>query len=209
MSSPSDPAQATAQTRPRVTISGQLTRTGAQPVATPVASPAPTRPVQTVTLAPAADPSTLALVQARRLGGQGRYHEAEQVLLRAMASDPASVPVRRYLATVFLALAKNREAHAMLKAMVQQLPDDEPAAAELFDRAVPAGADARGAHGAGRPGAALPGKHAGTGEPGLDPPEQSARSEQGAGGAEAGGRRGERRPAVRARLRDRQAGRFR
>ncbi|MFP8780749.1 tetratricopeptide repeat protein [Hydrogenophaga sp. RWCD_12] len=125
MSSPSDPAQATAQTRPRVTISGQLTRTGAQPVATPVASPAPTRPVQTVTLAPAADPSTQALVQARRLGGQGRYHEAEQVLLRAMASDPASVPVRRYLATVFLALAKNREAHAMLKAMVQQLPDDE------------------------------------------------------------------------------------
>lgn len=42
-----------------------------------------------------------------------------------MASDPASVPVRRYLSTVFLAMAKHREAHAMLKGLVQQLPDDE------------------------------------------------------------------------------------
>ena len=94
MSRPPVPAPATAQTRSRVTISGQLTRTGAQPSVAPVAhaAPAPTRPVQTVSLAPGADPSAPALAQARRLGGQGRYHEAEQVLLRAMAADPASVP---------------------------------------------------------------------------------------------------------------------
>ena len=64
-------------------------------------------------------------MQARRLIGQGRYHEAEQVLLQAMAADPASEPVRRHLATVFLALAKHREAHAVLKGLVQQSPDDE------------------------------------------------------------------------------------
>ena len=76
-------------------------------------------------MAPASDPGAQALVTAHRLGGQGRYHEAEQVLLKALAQDPSSVPVRRHLAAVFLALAKHREALAMLKGLVQQLPDDE------------------------------------------------------------------------------------
>lgn len=114
-SAPVPPKPATApvavHTRPRATVSGQITRQGAHP-----AAPAP---------ATATDPAAQALAQARRLTGLGRYHEAEQVLLKAMAADPASVPVRRSLAVVFLALARHREALSVLKPLAQALPDDE------------------------------------------------------------------------------------
>ena len=73
----------------------------------------------------ASDPAASAVATARRLVGQGRFHEAEQVLLKTLASDPGSVPVQRQLATVFLALAKNREALALLRSLVQAVPDDE------------------------------------------------------------------------------------
>lgn len=114
--------------RPRVTVSGQLARGGARPAAATaaaVALPPPAPPAQTLRVAPVAGAGDAALAQARRLTAQGRYHEAEQVLLKALARDPVSVPVRRQLATVFLALSKPREALAMLKGLVQQLPDDE------------------------------------------------------------------------------------
>lgn len=117
--SPAERPVATVRARPRVTVTGQLTRDGARP-AVPVAPPA-----QTVRVAPATEAADPALAQARRLSGQGRYHEAEQLLLRALTQDPVSVPVRRQLSTVFLALSKPREALAMLKGLVSQCPDDE------------------------------------------------------------------------------------
>jgi protein O-GlcNAc transferase len=73
----------------------------------------------------ASDPAAAAGAQARRLVGQGRFHEAEQVLLQALAQYPNSVPVQRHLATVFLALAKHREALALLKALAASHPDDQ------------------------------------------------------------------------------------
>jgi predicted O-linked N-acetylglucosamine transferase (SPINDLY family) len=71
------------------------------------------------------DPAAPAGAQARLLVGQGRYHEAEQVLLQVLAQHPASVPVQRQLATVFLALAKHREALALLRSLAQTNPDDQ------------------------------------------------------------------------------------
>ena len=125
-------APLTVRTSPRVAVSGQITRQSAQAPGGParVLPPAPVAakfppPAQTVRVAPASDPGAQAVVMARRLSGQGRYHEAEQVLLKALAQDPVSVPVRRSLSTVFLALAKHREALAMLTGLVQQFPDDE------------------------------------------------------------------------------------
>lgn len=104
-------APVTVRTRPSVTVTGQITRQGARP--------SPSAP------APAGAAGASAVAQAHRLSGQGRYHEAEQVLLKALAADPASVPVRRALSVVFLALARHREALSMLKPLVQELPDDE------------------------------------------------------------------------------------
>lgn len=114
-SDPSRPAApttaVTVRTRPGVTVTGQITRQGARP--------SPSAP------APAGDGGASAVTMAHRLSGQGRYHEAEQVLLKALAADPASVPVRRALSVVFLALARYREALSVLKPLVQELPDDE------------------------------------------------------------------------------------
>lgn len=100
------------RTRPRVTITGQIPRQD---------MPVPTS-------APAVDPQesgSPAVSAAQRLMAQGRYHEAEQVLLKALAVEPMSVPVRRTLAVVFLALARHREALSVLQALVRERPDDE------------------------------------------------------------------------------------
>lgn len=110
-SSAAPTAAVTVRTRPGVTVTGQITRQGARP--------SPSAP------APSGDAGVSAVAQAHRLSGQGRYHEAEQVLLKALAADPASVPVRRALSVVFLALARHREALSVLKPLVQELPDDE------------------------------------------------------------------------------------
>lgn len=71
------------------------------------------------------DPVSEALALAHRLGARGRFHEAEQVLLKAMAREPGSVPVRTYLGTVFLVLAKPREALSLLQPLAKAFPDDE------------------------------------------------------------------------------------
>lgn len=114
-------APVTVQAQTRATITGHLTRPQPRAKAPDAVVP----PAPAPRLPPVADPQEQALQQARRLGGLGRYHEAEQVLLKALAADPVSVPVRRYLATVFLALAKHREALSILRSLVQTLPDDE------------------------------------------------------------------------------------
>lgn len=123
------PAPATVRTQPRVTVSGQLTRHGAPPRAVPTADippVAPSRPAaQTMRMVSTNDPAAAAGAQARRLVGLGRFHEAEQVLLQALAQHPNSVPVQRHLATVFLALAKHREALALLRSLAQAHPDDQ------------------------------------------------------------------------------------
>lgn len=109
--SSSAPAEVTVRTRPGVVLTGQITRQGARP--------SPAAP------APASDAGASAVAHAHRLSGQGRYHEAEQVLLKALAADPVSVPVRRALAVVFLALARHREALSLLRPLVKERPDDE------------------------------------------------------------------------------------
>lgn len=119
-SDPSRPAAPTApvtvRALPGVTVTGQITRQGARPSPpTPTPTPAST----------AGSAGAAAVAQAHRLSGQGRYHDAEQVLLKALASEPASVPVRRALSVVFLALARHREALSVLKPLVQERPDDE------------------------------------------------------------------------------------
>ena len=124
--SPSTPVPAAPRVRVRLTASGQVTHPAEKPVSTPSVGAAPSLPKATAApAAPVDDPSAKALAVARQLGEQGRYHEAEQVLLKAMAAEPGSVPLRRYLASVFLALAKYREALSLLQPLVQSLPDDQ------------------------------------------------------------------------------------
>ncbi|MCB2018571.1 MAG: tetratricopeptide repeat protein [Hydrogenophaga sp.] len=105
-------APAVVRTSPRVTVSGQLTRKG--PKATPPADPV--KPVK---------PQERALREARTLSERGSYHEAEQLLLQLLITDPGSEAVQRQLSTVFLALSKHREALAMLRGLVKSHPDDE------------------------------------------------------------------------------------
>jgi protein O-GlcNAc transferase len=116
---PATIAPATVRTRQNVTVTGQIPRPLKRP-ASPVAGSA----TEVAATAPV-DSATASVARSRRLIAQGRYHEAEQVLLKALAENPVSVPVRRSLAVVFLALARHREALSVLRSLVQERPDDE------------------------------------------------------------------------------------
>ncbi len=122
------------RSRPGVTVTGQLTRGNAgtaitpiapKPAAAPSASEPPARPDPIQHSVSFTDPASAVLISARRLISRGKYHEAEQLLLKATLQFPGSVPVRSQLAAVFLALSRNREALSLLQPLAVSNPDDE------------------------------------------------------------------------------------
>ena len=126
---PAAGAPARAQVKVRLTVSGPASPAATKLVtahSTPLVADRPLPGAATLVKAvPASDPADQAIEIARKLGEQGRYHQAEQVLLKAMAQDQGSVPLRRYLAAVFLALAKHREALSLLQPLVESFPEDQ------------------------------------------------------------------------------------
>lgn len=117
----------------RIRLPSRRAPVAAAPVSPPVAdagsdarsgSPAPTATVQRATrVARAGDEAPLRA--SSQLMAQARYHDAERVLLQAVADHPDSLRLRRNLVVVYLVLSKHQEAHALLGPLLKALPDDE------------------------------------------------------------------------------------